>query len=270
MWNANSSRIDKRHSVICMALWVALMLSAVLSPAQDSPDEPIASLTMDGFENVDPKERISGAATVGINYFKNGDEFNPNAIFVYFADTPVSQLTTQLTTVDGRYIAEFTTAGITVEDGAILEGHWRHLKLNLEDQVPLNTDFLKRNYNQDSEIAMLVSDGGNKAFPVRWGSPCATDYVRIRVNTEGADAYVVSFEDRDKEKGKLVRCDPASAKSQFKFDHFCDMHLQDIDNLDNVQIIRKRGATYEKAISVNISVPPNKDLANSSDQCDRQ
>ena len=123
-----------------------------------------------------------------------------------------------------------------------------------------------RNPCHDREIAILVTDSGNpkKLFPVRWGNACATGHVRIRVNAEGADAYVVSF--KEKPKGALARCIAASDKSQFKFDYNCDMRLEDMQKLKVLQVIRKRVATYEKPIPISL-VAFDKETANSGQSC---
>lgn len=246
----------------------AVLASAVsLIPVANGQD--LVQLTMVGDETIDPKERISGDAAVGINFILPGDmggsgekaEFDTAAVYAYFYDEPVAPLTTQLTTVDGRYFAEFDTS----YNGS-LKGKWANLQLTLRNEQPLSTDFLKENYDPGQEIAILVTDSGNpkKSFPVRWGTNCATDDIRIRVNAEGADAYVVSF--KGKPKGSLTRCVAASEKSQFKFDYNCDMRLEDMQRLKVLQVIRKRGATYEKPIPISL-VGFDKDTANGERTC---
>lgn len=251
MWKLSSSGIIVRYLAAGAALAAAMPL-ALVADAQ----EPV-QLTMEGEETLDPKERISGDAAVGINFILPGNGggsgkksgLQLDAVYAYFYDEPHGVLQTTLTTVDGRYFAEFETSY-----SGNLKNDWAKLTLTRKDGQPLNTDFLERNYDKDREIAILVTDSSKpaKSFPVRWGEPCATDKVRIRVNAEGADAYVVRFVEKPggNRKGTLARCAEASDKSQFKFDYNCDMQLADIAELETLQVIRKRGSTYEKPIPI--------------------
>ena len=262
-WISPSSRMTGRLLAVGAAL-----ASVVLLPPTASAQDAV-QLTMVGDETIDPNERISGDAAVGINFVlpdvdggsRTTAKFDIDAVYAYFYDEPVAPLRTQLTTVDGRYFAEFRTSY-----SGSLKGKWAKLELTLRTEQPLNTGFLGQNYDHDREIAILVTDSGNpkKLFPVRWGNACATGHVRIRVHAEGADAYVVSF--KEKPKGGLAPCIAASDKSQFKFDYNCDMRLEDMQKLKVLQVIRKRGATYEKPIPISL-VAFDKETANSGQSC---
>jgi len=252
-WNTATRGHGRCGSVAFIALAATLMLSSALSPAQESGSNLI-EVPVDGKQTIDAKEIISGGAVVGINFLKENDELDPSAVYVYFNTEPNGDLQTSLTTVDGRYVYQAAT---TLPEGS-KQGLWGQLQLTQNKGKPLNTGFLTK-YNESREVAILVTDSGTSqeervSFPVRWGSKCATETVRIRVNAEGADAYFISRKDSD--SGKLVRCDKASDSSQFKFDHNCDMRSQDVKflaQLGNLQIIRKRGATYDDAIPINIA-----------------
>jgi len=241
-------------------LCAAILLNMGVSIAQDE-------LIMQGIEQIDPNERISGDAVVGVNFINGEIEFDPNDVLVYFDVMPVGPITTKLTTVDGRYLFSATSK----EKPVVPETKIGHLVLekkdpeNPENAIPLDAAFLTENYNknsEDREIALLVKDEENRIFPARWGypkekqwDPEETTLVRIRVNAEGADAYFIRFDEND--KGKLVPCDKASQSSQFKYDHNCDMRWQDMKEIANegtLQIIRKRGATFETSIPVNIAI----------------
>jgi hypothetical protein len=208
---------------------------------------------MAGSEAIDSKENVSGNAVVGVSFYNPKDSFNPDAIYVYFKEPVDVSLGTQLTTVDGRYIGSF---GPT--DKSELVEKWRILNLTLKkDGRPVNRGFLAP-YGVSEEIAMLVTDGSGQAYPLRWGSPCGLNSIRIQINAEGADAYYVKYYEEtqeQKQKQKLEACTPASSESSFKFDHNCDVSLLDLSKMDVFQIIRKRGATYEKPISIKIIVP---------------
>lgn len=256
MWNLSSSKTIVRISFVG-----ALLASAAMPAPAAEPQKPVR-LTMEGEETLDPKERISGDAAVGISFVvpdhQGGSgkkpEFDIGVVYAYFYEKPLGLLQTTLTTVDGRYFAEFETSA-----SSIRKDNWAELTLKLKGGKPLSKRFLEDNYDRDREIAILVTDSGDpdkdiakKSFPVRWGRPCATDEIRIRVNAEGADAYVVRFleESNGKRKGALARCDEASDKSRFKFDYNCDMRIEDMQELKALQVIRKRGSTYEKPIPI--------------------
>jgi len=262
-------RINKQHTALFVPL---LVLTAGQSPAQDEP----VSLTMNGTEQIDPKERISGGALVGMNFLDTDKTFNPNDVFVSFDVEPCGHIKTQLTTVDGRYVFTAQIGPDAERPPLTVEPVW--LDLNHEDEVnnevrPLRAKFLDDNYNQqkqDREIAVLVTDQNNRAFPVRWGSEGSTDMLRIRVNAEGADAYFVRLDDED--KPHLVKCEEASKNSQFKFDHICDMSWQDVQKIaqkSKIQIIRKRGATYESPIEINVLTTGSDTTLNSEDCVDQ-
>jgi hypothetical protein len=273
-----------RDALLC----AAIMLSMDVSVAQDP-------LVMQGIEKIDQNERISGDAVVGVNFInkckidesdpkricendevdpKRIDEFDPESIYVYFGVKPKNPITTKLTTVDGRYFFSAETN----ETPPIPEKGWRQLTLKKvvlknkvdDEPIPINAPFLEKNYNKDGEdrdkeIALLVSEkrddaeGEIRLFPARWGGKQEeTGYLRIRVNAEGADAYYIRLEDGNKDKGKLLPCDKASEKSQFKYDHICDMYWRDVQTLAEnglIQIIRKRGATFETPITFSIAAP---------------
>ena len=251
------------------------MLSSALSPAQDSDDESIV-LIVTGIETIDPKERISGDATVGVNYLhkRKDDSEEEEDIFqnvwAYFEKKPTGNLKTQVTTVDGRYLFRGTTPTKALPN---LKGKWGMLSLERTDNKPLSVAFLKGKYDRRSDIAVLVTDHENYAFPVSWGKD-KSDAIRIHVNAEGADAYFIRY-GPCKNEAELRKCATASEDSQFKFDHNCDMRVEDIGKLmkvnSEVQIIRKRGATFDKSITVKISVPPpNPDATDSSKDCDEK
>jgi hypothetical protein len=281
-------RINKRHTALFVPL---LMLTAGQSPAQNDESD----IAMSGIEVIDPNEMVSGGAVVGINFHAKEDVFDLNAVYVYFTDEPSEFIKAQLTTVDGRYVFEADPTHPTEN----LKGQWRRLSLKhrFEEngskvERPLNAAFLNENYNKengnkdgdedlDREIAILVTDSNHRAFPVRWGVKCETEIIRIRVNAEGADAYFIKLDDRDDRNddepdATLVECDEASEKSLFKFDHNCDMRWQDVQYLaqnsatkGEIQIIRKRGATYDESIPVKIGTPESQSvptLQNGGDQ----
>jgi hypothetical protein len=260
MWNSGISVISRSCSVISLALPAALLICANVTFAQTPEDYGIPSLNMAGREAIDSKENVSGNAVVGVSFFNPDDSFNPDAIYVYFEKPVDSSLRTQLTTVDGRYIGSFEppnnsepAEGWRILTLTVTEGSEPRTMKEDSEAVPVNRRFLAA-YDVSEALAMLVSDTDNRIYPLRWGSPCALNSIRIRVNAEGADAYYVKY-DKDAKKQKLEPCKPVSSGSSFKFDHNCDVSLLDISKMDVFQVIRKRGATYEKPIPIKIEVP---------------
>ena len=260
VWNSRISTIERCCPAASLAISAAMSLCTGATFAQDF-DDSIPSLDMTGTEAIDPKETISGNAVVGISFYREDDRFNPDNVYVYFTAPVGETLGTQLTTVDGRYVASFEP---TKTPGPV--EHWRKLNLTVKDGGSVNQRFLA-GYDSSDEVAMLVSDEDGHAYPVRWGSACPLDSIRIRINAEGADAYFVQYDVATK-KQKLAKCTPASSGSSFKYDHNCDVRLVDISKMKEFQIIRKRGATYEKPIPVAINVPTTLQDIQSSAKCE--
>jgi hypothetical protein len=271
--------MKKPATNLIIPLPMLLWLAAGQSPAAN--EEDVLSLPMKGTEIIDPKERISGGALVGINFLDTKTKFDPNAVFVSFDIEPCGVIKTQLTTVDGRYI--FTAQNgpenrpnLTIKPVKV---DLEHTDRDDKDGRPLNAKFLDDNYNklrEDREIAVLVTDEKDRAFPVRWGPGGSTSTLRIRVNAEGADAYFITYEnknDGEDDKPHLEKCDEASENSQFKFDHICDMRWQDVEDIvkkgGEVQIIRKRGATYESPIPIKVAIPESGPESGSENCVDR-
>ena len=104
MWN---SGISRRCSAVSLTLPAAFMICTNITFAQTPQDYDIPMLPMEGSQAIDSKENVSGNAVVGVSFYKSGDGFNPDAIYVYFEERISKILGTQLTTVDGRYIGSF-------------------------------------------------------------------------------------------------------------------------------------------------------------------
>ena len=227
-------------------LWATLILCADLSLAQ--------TLSMEGTETIDAKERISGNAVVGLSFQDVCDPFDPEDIHVYLG-RPAAQrsttvaLTTQLTTVDGRYVFGAKKSDVTTDNG------WHRLDLTKKpreqgEDGSLDKKFLKK--YKGEQWAILVSDETGRVYPVRCGCPNEGKKIRIQVNAEGADAYFPQLLGGER---KLAPCTRVERGSNFKFDHYCDLESQDINGVEKFPIIRKRGATFDKRIDIQTVIP---------------
>jgi len=247
MWKTDSGRIDRRRSLVSAVLWAAIMLCAEQSLAQES-------LLMEGPEKIDAKERISGNAVVGLKFQEVCDPFDPEDIHVYLGrpathSSTMVELTTQLTTVDGRYVFGAKKRDVTPDNG------WHRLDLRKkpreqDEDGSLDKKFLEK--YKGEQWAILVSDETGRVYPVRCGCPNELKKIRIQVNAEGADAYFPQLLDG---KRKLAPCTRVERGSNFKFDHYCDLELQDINGVEKFPIIRKRGATFDKRIDIQTLIP---------------
>jgi len=254
---------------VCSVDAVKLYLAAVLVFAANSAYcEEVVELTMTGIEIIDPNEPISGGDVVGVSliknkaaYDKNDIEYDLEAVFVHFTNIPSGPLQATLTTVDGRY--NFTATPKCPHANMTESTKWVHLELEEEKKGSLNAGFLKRYFSNSDlgGIAILVTDKLGTIYPVLWGNPDESEDLdlEVRVNAEGADAFYIRFEDKDKDKeiGRPIQCEEASKRSGFKFDQYCRMAWKDAKKLGRtndgrVPIIRKRGATYEPSILVKI------------------
>jgi len=238
-----------RVSVAAPPLFAVFLGVACLLGIEDTSAQQV--LTMTGIEKIDSKERISGNAVVGFSFSENCDEFDPRSIHVYTGIGPETvKLTTMLTTVDGRYVFSATQSEVTI-------GGWYRLDLKNKmtesggKVVPLNTAFLAQ--YRDEQIAFLVTDSRGRFYPVHCGCQGNLEEIRIQVNAEGADAY---YPDLSGDKPTLKSCNRVQESSNFKFDHFCDVSSADVKKVDDTfPIIRKRGATIAKPVTIKTEIP---------------
>ena len=188
-----------RYTVWC----TSILLGTEISLAQ-------VPIVMEGIEQIDSKERISGNAVVGFSYIEGCELFDPNRFSVHLSaqvtdpsEKPQKNpiLTVQVTTVDGRYVFGAEKHGVKFDDG------WRALSLikkkenpqdNQGENISLDTEFL--NSYDYKQIAIVVSDEAGRVYPVACGCPYQLGDIRIQVNAEGADAYFPKIVQGDKRK----------------------------------------------------------------------
>lgn len=243
-----------RFSIAVPPFFAAFLGVACLLGINDALAQQV--LTMTGVEKIDSKERISGNAVVGFSFTENCNEFDPSSVYVYTGTgSETVELTTRLATVDGRYVFNATKKGITPNG-------WYRLDLKKvvqpnDEVVPLDAEFLK-NY-PGKKTAILVVDGGvdgvAQVYPVHCGCQGDLQKIRIQVNAEGADAY---YPDLSGDKPTLKSCSRVQDDSSFKFDYYCDVNAADVrEVVDIYPIIRKRGATIAKPVTIKSEIPVN-------------
>ena len=130
---------------------------------------------------VDPDERISGGAQVGAAFESAPGNPQLERLFVFFERSPILPLNVRLTSVDGRFLAEFPEGNWRPNESSSSSGcatRWQTsqckaggdrlcgwVELQLGDKV--RSHLATR--NQD-EVAPLVVDGSGIAYPARWGA----------------------------------------------------------------------------------------------------
>jgi hypothetical protein len=196
-------------------------------------------------EVVDPSERISGNAAAGVVLVQDGDAIGSDRLWAYLSEPVPAKLKLRISSIDGRYYAEIDYATVSPQAG------WVALDLPLSQ-----FSFLEKNYKDPlSEIAALLGAADEPRFyPLRWGSPHRaaaappeppkdTDPLRVYVNTERAQAFVVV-------DGGPAYCRDASAVSGFKFNAICDIALGDVRNpaadagksvVSGIEVFRRSG-----------------------------
>jgi hypothetical protein len=209
-------------------------------------------------EVVDPSERISGNAAAGVVLVQNGDTIGSDRLWAYLSEPVPAELKLRISSIDGRYYAEvdYTTASPT--------SGWVALDL------PLNQfSFLEKNYKDPlSEIAALLGAADEPRFyPLRWGAPHGnaaappeapkdTDPLRVYVNTERAQAFVVV-------DGGPAYCRDASAVSGFKFNAICDVALGDVRNpaadagrsvVSGIEVFRRSGVRTLAPLALDVLI----------------
>lgn len=234
----NKSR-QPHGALLAIVLAGALMtISPSFAQVSASQPPPVMDMRTKG-EFLDRQERISGGAAVGVSFFSAGDQVRADEAFTFFSQPVSSRLEMQLATVDGRYLATF--------DYDPPEPLFGWVRLNLDLSRP---DFLSK--YEPHEIALLLTDADTgSAYPVRWGKAEEAEFVRVHVNTEGANSYFVTY-DEVRKRFSTRNCQKASARSSFKFDRICDLPVTDVLENNDVSIMRKRGADFGTPIDVTI------------------
>jgi hypothetical protein len=240
---------------------VVLASSAVLAVlAASAATAQVARLAPTGpvVEVVDPSERISGNAAAGVVLVQDGDTIGSDRLWAYLSEPVPSELKLRISSIDGRYYAEidYTTAS--------QEAGWVALDLPLSQ-----FSFLERNYKDPlSEIAALLGAADEPRFyPLRWGAPHRaatappatpkdTDPLRVYVNTERAQAFVVV-------DGGPAYCRDASAVSGFKFNAICDVALGDVRNaaadegrnvVSGIEVFRRSGVRTLAPLALDVII----------------
>jgi hypothetical protein len=210
-------------------------------------------------ELVDPSERISGNATAGLVFVRDGDRIGSERLWAYLSDPVADKLKLRISSIDGRYYAEVDYAAAAHARG------WVALDLSLRE-----FSFLETNYADPlSEIAAVLSDAETaRLYPVRWGAPHRAstvvpperprddDSLRLYVNTERAQAFVVVDE-------APAYCRNASAVSAFKFNAICDVKLGDlragaasagVNVIDRIEVFRRAGVRALAPLALDVPI----------------
>jgi hypothetical protein len=209
-------------------------------------------------EVVDPSERISGNAAAGVVLVHDGDTIGSDRLWAYLSEPVPAELKLRISSIDGRYYAEidYATAG--------QHAGWVALDLPLSQ-----FSFLEKNYKDPlSEIAALLGAADEpRFFPLRWGAshraaaappqpPKDTDPLRVYVNTERAQAFVVV-------DGGPAYCRDASAVSGFKFNAICDVALGDVRNpapdagrsvVSGIEVFRRSGVRTLAPLALDVLI----------------
>jgi hypothetical protein len=240
---------------------VVRFLSAALCAAAVVPaTAQVARLAPVGtpVEVVDPSERISGNAAAGVVLVQEGDKIGSDRLWAYLSEPVPPSLKLRISSIDGRYYAEVDYATAAKQAG------WVALDLSLSQFA-----FLEKNYTDPlSEIAALLSAGDEpRFFPLRWGAPHRaavaapeapkdTDPLRVYVNTERAQAFVVI-------DGGPAYCRDASAVSGFKFNAICDVALGDVRNpaadagksvVSGIEVFRRSGVRTLAPLALDVLI----------------
>ena len=236
-------------------------LSAVLCAAAATPvAAQVARLAPAGkpVEVVNPSELISGNAAAGVVLVQKGDTIGVDRLWAYLSEPLPPSLKLRISSIDGRYYAEVDYANIPKQSG------WVALDLTLTQ-----FEFLEKNYPDPlSEIAALLSAGDEpRFFPLRWGAahrgaatapapPKDTDPLRVYVNTERAQAFVVV-------DGGPALCRNASAVSGFKFNAICDVELGDVRHaaadegksvVSGIEVFRRSGVRTLAPLALDVLI----------------
>lgn len=243
-----------RTPMVLTASAVVAMLAASAATAQVARLAPAGPVV----EVVDPSERISGNAAAGVVLVQEGDTIGSDRLWAYLSEPVPAELKLRISSIDGRYYAEVDYTTASQESG------WVALDLPLSQFT-----FLEKNYKDPlSEIAALLGAADEPRFyPLRWGAPHRaaaappatpkdTDPLRVYVNTERAQAFVVV-------DGGPAYCRDASAVSGFKFNAICDVALGDVRNaaadagrnvVSGIEVFRRSGVRTLAPLALDVII----------------
>lgn len=233
---------------------LAVLIESVPVSAQVTRLAPVGSPV----EVVDPSERISGNAAAGVVLVQDGDAIGSDRLWAYLSEPVPAELKLRISSIDGRYYAEIDYTTSSQVAG------WVALDLPLAQ-----FSFLEKNYKDPlSEIAALLGAADEpRFFPLRWGTPHRgasappqppkdTDPLRVYVNTERAQAFVVV-------DGGPAYCRDASQVSGFKFNAICDVALGDVRNADpdagrslvsGIEVFRRSGVRTLAPLALDVLI----------------
>ena len=242
-------------------LWLGLN-TLVLPVFRAHAQAPRLSPAAPPVEVVDPSERISGNAAVGLGFVLGTDAIGADRLWAYLSPPVAQKLKLNISTIDGRYLAEadyVTSAG--------QPPGWVALDLPLR-----SFSFVEKNYSSPlNEVAVLLSDADtSRVYPVRWGTPHAagaksppapatpqdSDPIRVYMNTERAQAFLVVG-------GSPAYCRDASAVSGFKFNAIGETTLgalkkkdapQGHGTIDGVDIYRRAGVRTLAPVTLDVNI----------------
>ena len=236
----------------CSALALATPIARAQAPRLTPATPPV--------EVVDPSERISGNAAVGLGFVLGTDAIGSDRLWAYLSPPVANKLKLKISSIDGRYYAEvdYVTTPPAQQSG------WVALDLTLR-----SFSFVEKNYTSPmNEVAVLLSDAdSSRVYPVRWGAPHGaaakppaaprdTDPIRVYMNTERAQAFLVVG-------GSPAYCRDASAVSGFKFNAICDTTLgalkpagskEDHGTITAVDVYRRAGVRTLAPVTLDVTI----------------
>lgn len=222
--------------LVCLAL-----VAAGLGAAAQAQPAPLAPTSVKEF--VDPDERISGNAVVGVAFIDDGDAIATGQLNAFIDAPPTGDLTLEFNGMDGRYRVQAIYDASSLRAGGI-------------GVVPLQLGNLQHpqllgNYTA-REGAVLLTDAAGTRYPVRWGAGGRTGIVRIYLNAERTEAF---FYEQTPAGRKTVMCEaPQSLTPPFKFNRICDVPAGQLAT-GPVQIQRRFGSRRMEPVTVQLAAP---------------
>ena len=239
-------------------LWLACCALVVAAPAARA-QAPRLTPAGPPVEVVDPSERISGNAAVGLGFVLGTDAIGSDRLWAYLSPPLASKLKLKISSIDGRYYAE-----VDYVTAPSQQPGWVALDLTLR-----SFSFVEKSYSSPmNEVAVLLSDADTaRVYPVRWSSPHTagakppappkdSDPIRVYMNTERAQAFLVVG-------GSPAYCRDASTVSGFKFNAICDTTLgalkpagseENHGTISGVDVYRRAGVRTLAPVTLDVSI----------------
>ena len=188
---------------------------------------------------------ISGSVRAGVMYESNRQVAGPDALHIYLGDMNPSILQVKITSIDGRYEADFIYPVNNGETGIT------------KFRLPTKMEDIISHYPPDqlAVLARLKKTGlssKGKIIPATWGKP-GSNNLKIFLNS-GVSTTLLKLYRTDGSTKKIV-CRKIDTDNVTAYDTECIVNDSGRYEMSRTKVIRKNFDSYFKPVKLNINCP---------------